>query len=86
METAVDKLKFTIVPDWKELRNIIIYTFSVIALLYVIVNIYSCSDDTFIAGYNKDMEEIHYQMFEVDSLVRILSLEIDSLNAKNWNK
>jgi len=82
----VDKLKFTIVPDWKELRNIIIYTFSVIALLYVIVNIYSCSDDTFIAGYNKDMEEIHYQMFEVDSLVRILSLEIDSLNAKNWNK
>jgi len=84
--TAVDKLKFTIVPDWKELRNIIIYTFSVIALLYVIVNIYSCSDDTFIAGYNKDMEEIHYQMFEVDSLVRILSLEIDSLNAKNWNK
>ena len=82
----MDKLKFTIVPDWKELRNIIIYTFSVIALLYVIVNIYSCSDDTFIAGYNKDMEEIHYQMFEVDSLVRILSLEIDSLNAKNWNK
>ena len=82
----MDKLKFTIVPDWKELRNIMIYTFSVIALLYVIVNIYSCSDDTFIAGYNKDMEEIHYQMFEVDSLVRILSLEIDSLNAKNWSK
>ena len=48
--------------------------------------IYSCNEDTFIGGYNKDLEEIHYQMFEVDSLIMTIQMELDSLNAKNWNK
>ena len=43
----------------------------------------SCSDDTFIAGYNKDMEEIHHQMFEVDSLMRTIQMDLDSLNEGN---
>jgi hypothetical protein len=43
----------------------------------------SCSDDTFIAGYNKDMEEIHQQIFEVDSLIMTIQMEADSLIAKN---
>jgi hypothetical protein len=43
----------------------------------------SCSEDTFIAGYNKDLEEIHYQIFEVDSLIMKIQMELDSLNAKN---
>jgi|TARA_R110000823_G_scaffold220163_1_gene348867 hypothetical protein len=79
----MDKFKFTIVHNWKELRIVIIYTFSVAALLYAIVNIYSCSDDTFIAGYNKDMEEIHQQMFEVDSLLMKIQMEADSLAKRN---
>jgi hypothetical protein len=40
----------------------------------------SCSDDTFLLGYNKDLEEIHQSIFEVDSLLRSISMEIDSLN------
>jgi hypothetical protein len=42
----------------------------------------SCSDDTFIAGYNKDMEEIHYQIFEIDSLIKTIQLDLDSLNTE----
>jgi hypothetical protein len=40
----------------------------------------SCSDDTFIAGYNKDLEEIHYQIFEIDSLIMTIQKDLDSLN------
>ena len=32
---------------------------------------------------HKDLEEIHYQMFEVDSLIMTIQMELDSLNAKN---
>jgi hypothetical protein len=39
----------------------------------------SCSDDTFILGYNKDLEEIHQSIFEVDSLMRAVTMEWDSL-------
>jgi|TARA_R110000787_G_scaffold277029_1_gene386135 hypothetical protein len=58
----------------------------VIAVSYLFMIIYSCNEDTFIGGYNKDLEEIHYQMFEVDSLIMTIQMELDSLNAKNWNK
>jgi hypothetical protein len=43
----------------------------------------SCSDDTFIAGYNKDMEEIHQQIFEVDSLIMRIQMDLDSLYESN---
>jgi hypothetical protein len=49
----------------------------------IIMFMSSCSDDTFIAGYNKDMEEIHQQIFEVDSLIMTIQMEADSLIAKN---
>jgi hypothetical protein len=45
----------------------------------IIMLMSSCSDDTFIAGYNKDMEEIHQQIFEVDSLLKTIQMEADSL-------
>ena len=78
----MDKLKFTIIPDCKELRNIIIYTLSVVTVLFIIVNIFSCTDDIFIMGYNKDLEELHQSMFEADSLIRTINMELDSLNKK----
>ena len=52
------------------------------ALMIILLLQVACEDDIFIGGYNKDLKEIHHQMFEVDSLVRLLSLEIDSLNVK----
>jgi hypothetical protein len=39
----------------------------------------SCSDDTFLLGYNKDFEVIHRQIFEADSLMRTISMDLDSL-------
>jgi len=59
---------------------------STILLIYVFSLFFSCSDDIYLGGYNKDLEEIHHQIFEVDSLLRTINMDLDSLNAKNWNK
>ena len=32
--------------------------------------------------YNKDLEELHQSMFEADSLIRTINMELDSLNKK----
>jgi len=42
----------------------------------------SCDDNIYIANYNKDFEEINQKIFEVDSLLRTINMEIDSLNAQ----
>jgi hypothetical protein len=42
----------------------------------------NCSDETYIAGYNKDFEEINQQIFEVDSLLMRIQMDLDSLNAQ----
>tara|TARA_R100001377_G_scaffold45673_1_gene26191 strand:+ start:49 stop:279 length:231 start_codon:yes stop_codon:yes gene_type:complete len=54
------------------------------ALIIILLLQVACEDDIFIGGYNKDLEEIHYQMFEVDSLLRTINMELDSL-AKRTN-
>tara|TARA_R100001244_G_scaffold65692_1_gene54288 strand:+ start:201 stop:428 length:228 start_codon:yes stop_codon:yes gene_type:complete len=59
---------------------------STILVVYVFTLFFSCSDDVYLAGYNKDLEKIHYQMFEVDSLLKTINMNLDSLNANNWNK
>lgn len=63
----------------------IIGMISVIATLFFMSSLFfmtSCSDDTFLLGYNKDLEKIHHQIFEVDSLLRTINTEVDSINAK----
>jgi hypothetical protein len=49
-----------------------------IGLVYVAMVATSCSDNTYIAGYNKDLEEIHQQMFEVDSIIMTIQKDLDS--------
>ena len=64
----------------------IIGMLSAIAALFFMSSLFfmtSCSDDVYVMGYNKDLEEIHRQIFEVDSLIRTIEMEVDSLNAKN---
>jgi len=72
--------------DKEDIALNIIGIISAMAALFFMSSLFfmtSCSDDTFILGYNKDFEVIHHQIFEVDSLMRTVIVELDSLNAKN---
>jgi hypothetical protein len=79
----MDKFKIKILPNKKVILSVCSNILSVAIIAGIIMFMSSCSDDTFIAGYNKDMEEIHQQIFEVDSLIMTIQMEADSLIAKN---
>ena len=42
----------------------------------------SCDDNIYIANYNKDFEEINGLIFEVDSLIMTIQIELDSLDVR----
>ena len=75
----MDKFKIKILPNKKVILSVCSNILSVAIIAGIIMFMSSCSDDTFIAGYNKDMEEIHQQIFEVDSLLKTIQMEADSL-------
>ena len=56
---------------------------SIVGLIYIFMIISSCDDNIYIAGYNKDFEEIHQQIFEVDSLLMTIQMDLDSLYETN---
>ena len=78
----MDKFKIKILPNKKVILSVFSNILSVAIIVGLIIFMSSCSDDTFIAGYNKDMEEIHQQIFEVDSLIMTIQKDLDSLNTK----
>ena len=78
----MDKFKIKLTPDWKVLFDICLNIVGMTVVVGLIMFMSSCSDDTFIAGYNKDMEEIHYQIFEIDSLIKTIQMDLDSLNVR----
>jgi len=53
------------------------------AITYVFMIVSSCNDNIYIAGYNKDFQEINQQIFEVDSLLMRVEMELDSLYESN---
>ena len=55
----------------------------VVAIVYTFMIVSSCDDNIYIAGYNKDFEEISQQMFEVDSLIMKIQMDLDSLYESN---
>jgi len=55
----MDKFKIKILPDSKVIFDICLNIAVMTFVVGIIMLISSCSDDTFIMGYNKDMEEIH---------------------------
>ena len=61
----MDKFKIKILPNKKIILSVCSNILSMAIIAGIIMLMSSCSDDTFIAGYNKDMEEIH---MESDSL------------------
>tara|TARA_R110000851_G_scaffold7874_1_gene30188 strand:+ start:493 stop:735 length:243 start_codon:yes stop_codon:yes gene_type:complete len=78
----MDKFKILLAPDSRIIKEIFANIAGMAAIIFLVFFIASCSDDTFIAGYNKDLEQIHQQMFEVDSLIMTIQKDLDSLNAK----
>jgi hypothetical protein len=78
----MDKFKIKILPNKKVILSVCSNILSVAIIVGLMMFMSSCSDDTFIAGYNKDMEEIHQQIFEVDSLIMTIQKDLDSLNTK----
>jgi len=78
----MDKFKIKILPNKKVILSICSNILSMAIIIGIMMFIYSCSDDVFIAGYNKDMEDINQQIFEVDSLLKTIYMELDSLNTK----
>ena len=76
----MDKFKIKILPNKKVILSVCSNILSVAIIAGIIMFMSSCSDDTFIAGYNKDMEEIHQQIFEVDSLIMTIQMDLDSLS------
>ena len=62
--------------------NTLLKMTGMVAIAYVFMIVSSCDDNIYIAGYNKDFEEISQQMFEVDSLIMKIQMDLDSLNAK----
>ena len=51
-------------------------------IIYIIMFISSCNDNIYIANYNKDFEEINGLIFEVDSLIMTIQIELDSLDVR----
>ena len=78
----MDKFKIKILPNKKVILSVCSNILSIGIIIGIMIFIYSCSDDVFIAGYNKDMEDINQQIFEVDSLLKTIYMELDSLNTK----
>ena len=75
---------FKIVPDWQELGKVIRLTLIVMGFGFLSAILFiTCTDETYIMGYNKDMETIHQQMFEVDSLIMRIQMDLDSLYEGN---
>ena len=64
--------------------NTLLKMTGMVAIAYVFMIVSSCDDNIYIAGYNKDFEEINQQIFEVDSLLMRIEMELDSLNAEGY--
>ena len=80
----MDKFKIKIVPDWKEIGKVVRLILITTGLIFLAAILFiTCTDETYIMGYNKDMETIHQQMFEVDSLIMRIQMDLDSLYEGN---
>ena len=55
-----------------------IYT-SVITIV-LLFGMFKCTEEQYVFGYNKDFEKIYQKMFEVDSLIGIISIKADSID------
>ena len=80
----MDKFKIKILPNKKVIIKVCSNILSMAIIIGIIMFMSSCSDDIFLFGYNKDLEELSQSMFEADSLIRTMQMNLDSLHAKGY--
>jgi len=65
-----------VVPDWREMAKVIKLMIGISFVVFMACIIFiSCNEDFYLG---KTREELHREMFEVDSLMRTIMLQIDS--------
>ena len=65
-----------VVPDWKEMNRVLRVTLVAVFITFLLGLIFLSCDEDFYLGRTK--EELYKEMFEVDSLMKTIQLQIDS--------
>ena len=65
-----------VVPDWREMNKVLRWTVMFTFVVFISgLMLLSCSEDFYLG---KSKEELYREMFEVDSLMKTIQLQIDS--------
>ena len=65
-----------VVPDWKEMNSVLRVVITSVFTGFLAVLIFIACNDEYYLG--KSREELYREMFEVDSLMKTIQLQIDS--------
>ena len=65
-----------VVPDWKEMNKVLRVTIAAAFITFLLGLVFLSCDEDFYLGKTK--EELYKEMFEVDSLMRTIQMQIDS--------
>ena len=65
-----------VVPDWKEMNRVLRVTLVTVFITFLLGLIFLSCDEDFYLGKTK--EELYKEMFEVDSLMKTIQLQLDS--------
>ena len=65
-----------VVPDWKEMNRVLRVTLVAVFITFLLGLIFLSCDEDFYLGRTK--EELYKEMFEVDSLMKTIQLQLDS--------
>ena len=65
-----------VVPDWKEMNRVLRVTLVAVFITFLLGLVFLSCDEDFYLGKTK--EELYKEMFEVDSLMKTIQLQLDS--------
>ena len=65
-----------VVPDWKEMNKVLRVTLVAVFITFLLGLVFLSCDEDFYLGKTK--EELYKEMFEVDSLMKTIQLQLDS--------
>ena len=65
-----------VVPGWKEMNKVLRVTLVTVFITFLLGLIFLSCDEDFYLGRTK--EELYKEMFEVDSLMKTIQLQLDS--------
>ena len=72
----MEKLKVTVVPDWKEMNRVLRWTVGLTFIGFMSgLLLISCNEEFYLG---KTREELYREMFIVDSLMMQIQMQIDS--------